>query len=98
MFRINKRKAQSMTEFAMVMALVIGAIAAMQVFVGRAVKEKVSGGLQVFAPTFGAPVPQNPQGTATAGTSQIQERQDYGALMQAQRTGTSNVTTTTQKY
>lgn len=97
MFRTNKRKAQSMTEFAMVMALVIGAIAAMQVFVGRAVKEKVAGGLGQFAPGFGAAVPQNPQGTATSGTSQITERQDY-SNMTGNRTGTSAITTTTQKY
>jgi hypothetical protein len=101
MLRVHNRKAQSLTEFAMVMALVIGAIAAMQIFVGRAIRDKVWGEINTYRANTtqysnSGQIP-TPGGITTSGTSDVTEASDYTAK-QWRRTGTSNVTTTQNKY
>lgn len=101
MLRVHTRKAQSLTEFAMVMALVIGAVAAMQIFVGRAIRDKVFGELGGYRGNTtnysDSNLIPNPQGITTSGTSSMTETTDSTAR-QWRRTGTSNVTTVQDKY
>jgi acyl-homoserine lactone acylase PvdQ len=103
MLRVHNRKAQSLTEFAMVMALVIGAVAAMQIFVGRAIRDKVWGELVTYrgntsnysnGAAGGIPTPG---GIKTSGTSTIVETQSYDRK-QWERTGGSNILTNQDKY
>jgi len=101
MLRVHNRKAQSLTEFAMVMALVIGAVAAMQIFVGRAIRDKIWGELGTYRGNTSnfsnsGQIP-TPAGIQTSGSSDIKEDQDYSAK-EWRRTGSSGVTSTQQKY
>ena len=103
MLRIHNRKAQSLTEFAMVMALVIGAVAAMQIFVGRAIRDKIWGEMIGYrnntlhyseGDAGGIPTPS---GITTSGSSNIVESTNYGNKTWS-RVGASNVLTTQNKY
>jgi len=101
MLRVHNRKAQSLTEFAMVMALVIGAVAAMQIFVGRAIRDKVWGELITYRNNTTqysnlGQIP-TPAGIKTSGTSSIVETQSYDRK-QWERTGGSNILTNQDKY
>jgi hypothetical protein len=103
MLRVHNRKAQSLTEFAMVMALVIGAVAAMQIFVGRAIRDKIWGELGTyrgntsnFSNGAAGGIP-TPSGISTSGSSNLVEATSYDRK-QWSRTGTSNITTTQLKF
>jgi hypothetical protein len=101
MLRVHNRKAQSLTEFAMVMALVIGAVAAMQIFVGRAIRDKVWNELVAYRGNTTqysnlGQIP-TPGGIKTSGTSTITETQSYDRK-QWERTGGSNILTNQDKY
>jgi len=77
MLRVHNRKAQSLTEFAMIMALVLGAIGVMQQPIRKAIWMKIQHGLNTY--NVG---PQGDGSTEVSESTQstnITETVDYGA-------------------
>jgi len=85
--KLRKSKAQSLTEFAMVMALVLGAVAALQPNMRKAILGKIQFGLD----TYNASAASSGGTTATEGTSStnITETNAYGGGGNFNRSGNS---------